>query len=75
MTELGWQFDAEHLEQATDLVLQVDTLRQHRFAAGEQGPDLVTLDTLACWMGCFILLGTEPVEARPITNAFGRTEN
>jgi hypothetical protein len=35
MTEFGWQLDTKYLEQATDLILQIDAFIQHCPAAGE----------------------------------------
>ena len=40
------QLDAEDLQQAADLVLQVDALALHDLAAGEQRPGVVALDAL-----------------------------
>jgi hypothetical protein len=34
MAESWWQLDAEHLEQAADLVLQIDALGKHGLATG-----------------------------------------
>ena len=41
VSELRRQLDAEHLEQATDLVLQVNALVEHGLAAGEQRTDVM----------------------------------
>ena len=46
MPEALWQFDAEDLEEAPDLLLEIDALGQHRLAAGEQCSYLVTLNAL-----------------------------
>jgi hypothetical protein len=39
MAKLRRQLDTEHLEQATHLILQIDTLAEHGFARREQGPN------------------------------------
>jgi hypothetical protein len=40
------QLDAEDLEEPSDLLLEIDALGEHCLAAGEQSPDMVTLDAL-----------------------------
>lgn len=40
------QLDAEDLQQAADLVLQVDALALHHLTAGQQGPQMMALDAL-----------------------------
>ena len=46
VSELRRQLDAEHLEQATDLILQVNALVEHRLAAGEQRTDVMACHAL-----------------------------
>ena len=46
MTHPHWQTYSEDFEQPTQLVLEIDAFLQDRFAAGQQRPRLVTLDTL-----------------------------